>query len=1859
MKITNLFNSIPSISKSPSFGGVRGGVSLRRGRGGVISLLLFFLPFTLSAQFSGGDGTSDSPYLITTAEELAQLATLVNEDNYYNPVWANKRYKLDNDIDLSEYSENFNNGEGWITIGKDYDYPFKGVFDGNSYKIKNLYINNNSGIIFAGLFGYIYNGSVKNLGVENININININPANNSSYVGGLVGQSNNNSSILNCYTTGKINSSANNLFYTGGIVGYNNNSSISNCYSSCAIKSSTKSNAFVNAGGIAGINEEDGTISYCYSTGSIYASSDSFAFAGGIAGTNESYASISYCAALNPQISCYGQYKYFGRIVGESTWNLSTTNIAFDNMLNPDGNINWNNNNYIDGQSITKSFINTENTLDNRFTSDNGWTVENGKLPGLFGKTVEMPFYLKIDGGTESNPYIIKTAEELALVASYVNSNLEDQFGYNDKYYILDNDIDLSDYGVNFNGEKGWIPIGWYTSDYNKRPFKGFFDGNNKKITGLYINSTDLETTGLFGFIETGTVKNLGVINVDIKSSYNWNFVQTGAIAGRIGFGYNSVRIENCYSSGSVFNSGSDINLGGVVGLNFCGSIENCYSTCSVSSSSNYFSFTGGVVGYVRSICNVSNCYSTGNITSTSSEQSCAGGVAGNTFGLISNCYSTGMIASSGDNLSYIGGIAGSFSEDGKIINCAALNQSLISDGNISVGRIVGRNPSLKELSNNIAFNYMVNPSYNSTWDNIGADKIDGADITIQEINNNGTLGGLFSGNEWTTENGKLPGLFGNTVDMPPHLIFFEFDDGDGSEENPYIITTAQQLEMLAQLVNEGRSDYNNKHYKLGNDLDLSDYNDEEGWIPIGLEYPNSFKGVFDGDGKIISGLYTNNSTLHYVGLFGYIYNAIIKNLGVDADINLSSDYHIYYYTGILAGYSNNSKILNCFSTGAINNSTYNNSSPVTGGIVGENFLESNIFNCYSTASIYVRSDNNTYTGGITGSNYSYISSCYSTSYIESKATNESHTGGIKGYNGGIVSNCAALNPHINSFGDQVFFARIAINLEIHNGLLNNNIAYNNMLNPYSLIEWNNIGADNTDGADISIQSIHEDGTLYGLFTEENGWTTQDGKLPGLFGNTVDMPEHLRIYTFSGGDGTQYDPFIITTPQQLEKLALLVNTNNNDYNNKFYLLGNDIDLSDYGSEFNNGAGWTPIGLLENTLFSGVFDGNNKKVSNLYININDLPFDFAGIGLFGHNNHIIKNLGVKDVQINTTNYATYAGGIAGINHKDILNCWISGEISNSQLTGYARVGGVTGCNSGNISNCYSTATINSSGNDGSYSGGIAGENWSVVLNCYSTGKVNSYGYNSFSGGLAGYNEGSVTNSAALNSGLTCSGYNSNFGRVIGKNENGTLINNIAFDQMEGPNGSTWSNTGATTINGTNFSKQVINADGTLIGQFTSENGWTTQNKKLPGLFGFPVVMPEHLRLTGELYIITDYLPDGEVDNTYSQTLEATSDNQLWSIDFGILPDGLNLSPNGAIWGKPTKAKIYNFTVKVENNSGSDIQQLSITVTTDSVNVTLSVNPPIAGSVEGDGTFKYGDFVSVTAIPNEGWIFENWIKDGEIVSTKETYGFSAIEDVNLIANFVEIKLINIEILSGGLLSPPFSQDCYSYRLLLDCKQNNATAIFEPASYKTEIFADEKPLLRDEQVDLLKVKPGSDIVIVSVVYGAKQNDYDFIIVRPFDDVVIPVWDDVLSVINNPANNGGYNFSEYQWYSDPMMLEEHKLEGEIKGNIQVNDNKNTNFTVWLVANSGESAYGCVKLLSEENLKIKVWPNPATDKITVKVENNPAEFVMELRNMQGILILKKIITQQLFELDINDLPAGIYLLTIEGVTVRLVVND
>ena len=213
--------------------------------------------------------------------------------------------------------------------------------------------------------------------------------------------------------------------------------------------------------------------------------------------------------------------------------------------------------------------------------------------------------------------------------------------------------------------------------------------------------------------------------------------------------------------------------------------------------------------------------------------------------------------------------------------------------------------------------------------------------------------------------------------MELVPMTAFAEgtsVDNWDGSADtswytsapdaSEYHISTAEQLAGLAQLVNAdpGTTNFAGKTFYLDNDIDLSGHE----WISIGTvlggDYPEySFCGVFDGQGHVISNLYSHESYIEGAdeshnllrnALFGSVYNGEVKNLGVaDAEIWIDPKDDSAAGKGILVDWMGKSKITNCWTSGSIYSGTKIEKN--IGGIVGITMQGCTISGCYSTATL------------------------------------------------------------------------------------------------------------------------------------------------------------------------------------------------------------------------------------------------------------------------------------------------------------------------------------------------------------------------------------------------------------------------------------------------------------------------------------------------------------------------------------------------------------------------------------------------------------------------------------------------------------------------------------------------------------------------------------------------------------------------------------------------------------------------------------------------------------------------------------------------------------------------------------------
>ena len=242
------------------------------------------------AQYGGGTGEPNDPYLIYTAEHLNAIGIESND-------W-DKHFKLMADIDLSDYNynkaliapdDNFNK---WSYQ----EIPFTGLFNGNGYTISHLTFK---GVDCLGLFGRMKSpGKVMNLGVTDVNIT-----TSSGSYVGGLVGNGSGN--VINCYSTGSISGKK----HVGGLVGNNPHGRLLNCHSTVEV------NGNECVGGLVGKNDA-GVVTACHSAGAVNGDQ----FVGGLVGNNDGQISNCY------SISAVKGKSNIGGLVGVNRGNIIMT---------------------------------------------------------------------------------------------------------------------------------------------------------------------------------------------------------------------------------------------------------------------------------------------------------------------------------------------------------------------------------------------------------------------------------------------------------------------------------------------------------------------------------------------------------------------------------------------------------------------------------------------------------------------------------------------------------------------------------------------------------------------------------------------------------------------------------------------------------------------------------------------------------------------------------------------------------------------------------------------------------------------------------------------------------------------------------------------------------------------------------------------------------------------------------------------------------------------------------------------------------------------------------------------------------------------------------------------------------------------------------------------------------------------------------------------------------------------------------------------------------------------------------------------------------------------------------------------
>ncbi|WP_210995066.1 dockerin type I repeat-containing protein [Acholeplasma hippikon] len=758
--------------------------------------------------------------------------------------------------------------------------------------------------------------------------------------------------------------------------------------------------------------------------------------------------------------------------------------------------------------------------------------------------------------------------------------------------------------------------------------------------------------------------------------------------------------------------------------------------------------SVTGHVTGknYIGSIVGkneglVEEVYAKTNIQGTSY----VGGLIGRNEGTLRTAYFTGSIEANG---SYIGGIAG---ENTYLIDETYVSASVL--GQQYVGAILGYNLGEinKSYYNQTLITYL-NPGKLSKPTYAVSNELDTFDVLGLEKEKMFTLNDMsLSSFNWMIK--ETTGMynyflqikgFGNNVNATIKtnaqlsVRVIRFKAGEGTESNPYLIENEFDMKTLSDISKEETLD--NIYFKVIDGVTQIDLSQSSlNFNPIGSSSKH-FKGHFDGNHTSFI-LDFNRLTSDYLGLFGYIENAKIKNLTILGKI-IGRD-----YIAALAGYALNSEINNVSNKAVVQgrsniagligyadqvklNQVYNRgnikgSTQQIGGILGYS-VKSTLYNVYNDGLI----EGNRLVGGLIGNaeNQTKVTNAYNKNhvygqqdyvgglfgYINNGQLNQAYSAGYvrgKTYLGGLIGRMSGISTIKDAYYDETI-------IESDNTSLSKpTSAVSNLLNQETVRGV--LKADLIGGAKLSLPSefiFKENENLKAFYPELLVFYESENKVI-----RDDSYESTMTHIFAG-EGTISSPYLIVNEFDMVTLSRMVKEGFNFKETYFKVRENKTNFN----LTNESLDFEAIGSIGYP-FEGIFDGNGANFElNIIKDLNDQ-------GLFGYLGleAVVKNLSVSGL-IKGNNYV---GLVAGRNFGQIDTVHVKGE-----LYGKDNLGTIIGHNAGTLTNAYSISTIYGE----SIIGGLVGLNTGTIKNTYSATKISGKAH---VGALIGINEGTLQMSA--------------------------------------------------------------------------------------------------------------------------------------------------------------------------------------------------------------------------------------------------------------------------------------------------------------------------------------------------------------------------------------------------------------------------------------------------------------------------------------------------------------------------------
>lgn len=324
------------------------------------------------------------------------------------------------------------------------------------------------------------------------------------------------------------------------------------------------------------------------------------------------------------------------------------------------------------------------------------------------------------------TSSFTISTAGQLAQLAYMVNNGSS----FENKTITLTDDIDLA--GLY------WTPIGNDDND-----FRGSFEGGNKTISNLTINTTD-QYQGLFGSLNSAFVMNVNLVECNITA---------GSITGGIAGHASGTTISNCSVSGEIHSAGtSSHNYGGIVGTVSGSSYGNLIivgntNTASVSATENGYA-VGGIVGYFGRTTKFRNNFSTGVVSGPDHVGTLIGMIDEDDYNeFTNNCYPA--------NANLTGAVGSSNTSTGHDIEGASVGFTITAGQDVTISL-----PDPVKTYNNVAY-YMSGVEVSTTGFNVPqGNHFTGYSVNSGSISDAGLMNGshILTG---ATENVTISGTY------------------------------------------------------------------------------------------------------------------------------------------------------------------------------------------------------------------------------------------------------------------------------------------------------------------------------------------------------------------------------------------------------------------------------------------------------------------------------------------------------------------------------------------------------------------------------------------------------------------------------------------------------------------------------------------------------------------------------------------------------------------------------------------------------------------------------------------------------------------------------------------------------------------------------------------------------------------------------------------------------------------------------------------------------------------------------------------------------------------------------------------